>query len=97
MLQGLGINTVAQITRMDYPIGQYVGNLEELEVFCITRQGLETLDIVVLQCAELIVRAGIANCDQAEDLVAEVIANGRPLKNSGKCVNRVNETTAKVD
>ena len=28
--KGLGINTVAQITEMDYPIGKYVGNSLEI-------------------------------------------------------------------
>ena len=57
---GLGINTVAQITQMDYPIGQYVGNSLEVLGSILVLQGKgskDTLDIVVLQCAELMVRA----------------------------------------
>ena len=99
---GLGINTVAQITRMDYPIGQYVGNSLEVLGSILVLQGKgskDTLEIVVLQCAELMVRAGIANShDQAEDLVAEVIANRSALEKFRQmCTQQgVNETTAQA-
>ena len=99
---GLGINTVAQITQMDYPIGQYVGNSLEVLGSILVLQGKgskDTLDIVVLQCSELIVRSGIANShDQAEDLVAEVIANGSALEKFRQmCIQQgVNETTAQA-
>jgi thymidine phosphorylase len=82
--KGLGINTVAQITQMDYPIGQYVGNSLEVLGSVLVLQGEgsnDTLEIVVLQCAELMVRTGIASShDQAENLIAEVIANGSALE-----------------
>lgn len=82
--KGLGINTVAQITQMDYPIGQYVGNSLEVLGSILVLQGKgskDTLEIVVLQCAELMVRAGVTNShEQAEDLIAEVIANGSALE-----------------
>ena len=32
--KGLGINTIAQITRMDFPIGKYVGNSLEVMYLC---------------------------------------------------------------
>jgi thymidine phosphorylase len=82
--KGLGINTVAQITQMDYPIGQYVGNSLEVLGSVLVLQGEgsnDTLEIVVLQCAELMVRTGIASShDQAENLISEVIANGSALE-----------------
>ena len=82
--KGLGINTVAQITQMDYPIGQYVGNSLEVLGSVLVLQGEgsnDTLEIVVLQCAELMVRTGIASShDQAENLIDEVIANGSALE-----------------
>ena len=99
---GLGINTVAQITQMDYPIGQYVGNSLEVLGSILVLQGKgskDTLDIVVLQCSELIVRAGIANShDQAEDLVAEVMANGSALEKFRQmCIQQgVDEVTAQT-
>ena len=99
---GLGINTVAQITQMDYPIGQYVGNSLEVLGSVLVLQGKgskDTLDIVVLQCAELMVRAGIANShDQAKDLIAEVIANGSALEKFRQmCIQQgVDEVTAQT-
>ena len=69
---------------MDYPIGQYVGNSLEVLGSILVLQGKgskDTLEIVVLQCAELMVRAGVTNSnDQAEDLIAEVIENGSALE-----------------
>ena len=100
--KGLGINTIAQITQMDYPIGQYVGNSLEVLGSILVLQGKgskDTLDIVVLQCAELMARAGIANShDQAEDLIAEVIANGSALEKFRQmCIQQgVDEVTAQT-
>ena len=100
--KGLGINTIAQLTQMDYPIGQYVGNSLEVLGSVLVLQGKgskDTLEIVVLQCAELMVRAGIANSqDQAEKLIAEVIANGSALEKFRQmCIQQgVKETTAKA-
>ena len=81
---GLGINTVAQITQMDYPIGQFVGNSLEVLGSILVLQGkgsTDTMELVVLQCAELIMRAGAANSrKQAENMIAKVIANGSALE-----------------
>ena len=81
---GLGINTVAQITQMDYPIGQFVGNSLEVLGSILVLQGkgsTDTMELVVLQCAELIMRAGVANSHkQAENMIAKVIANGSALE-----------------
>ena len=100
--KGLGINTVAQITQMDHPIGQYVGNSLEVLGSVLVLQGKgskDTLEIVVLQCAELMVRAGMAKShDQAKELIAEVIANGSALeKFKQMCVQQgVEEITAQT-
>ena len=100
--KGLGINTVAQITQMDYPIGQYVGNSLEVLGSILVLQGKgskDTLEIVILQCAELIVRAGIANSpEQAKDLIAKVIANGSALEKFRQmCIQQgVDEITAQA-
>ena len=81
---GLGINTVAQITQMDYPIGQFVGNSLEVLGSILVLQGkgsTDTMELVVLQCAELIMRAGVANSHkQAENMIAKVIADGSALE-----------------
>ena len=59
--KGLGINTVAQITQMDYPIGQYVGNSLEVLGSILVLQGKGSKDTrdSSFQCAELMVRAGL--------------------------------------
>ena len=81
---GLGINTVAQITQMDYPIGQFVGNGLEVLGSILVLQGkgsTDTMELVVLQCAELIIRAGVANSHaEAENLIGKVIADGSALE-----------------
>ena len=82
--KGLGINTVAQITQMDYPIGQYVGNSLEVLGSIMVLQGKgskDTLDIVILQCAELLTRTGKAESHvQAEKIISQVIDNGMALE-----------------
>ena len=100
--KGLGINTVAQITEMDYPIGQYVGNSLEVLGSILVLQGKgskDTLEIVVLQCAELMVRAGLNDShEQAENLIAEVIANGSALEKFREiCIQQgIEEVTAQA-
>ena len=81
---GLGINTVAQITQMDYPIGRFVGNSLEVLGSILVLQGKgskDTMEIVVLQCAELMVRSGIAySHKQAESLITGAITSGKALE-----------------
>ena len=81
--KGLGINTVAQITEMDYPIGKYVGNSLEIIGSIEVLQGKgsqDTFDLVKLQCQELLVKSGKANShSNAESLIQEVIDNGEAL------------------
>ena len=81
--KGLGINTVAQITEMDYPIGKYVGNSLEIIGSIEVLQGKgsqDTFDLVKLQCQELLIKSGKANShSNAELLIQEVIDNGEAL------------------
>ena len=81
--RGLGINTVAQITQMDYPIGKYIGNSLEVLGSIEVLQGYgstDTLDIVIMQCAELLVMTGKASShDEAVRLIRKVINNGSAL------------------
>jgi len=99
---GLGIDTVAQITQMDYPIGRYVGNSLEVLGSILVLQGngsKDTMEIVVLQCAELMVRSGIANSHkQAESLIIEAITSGKALeKFKQMCILQgVEQATAKT-
>ena len=98
--QGLGINTVAQITEMDYPIGKYVGNSLEIIGSIEVLQGKgsqDTFDLVKLQCKELLVKSGQANShSDAEFLIQEVIDNGEALaKFQEMCIMQgVSQTTA---
>lgn len=82
--RGLGINTIAQITQMDYPIGKYIGNSLEVLGSIEVLQGhgsSDTLDIVILQCKELLVMTEKASShDEAERLVRNVISNGLALR-----------------
>ncbi len=82
--RGLGINTIAQITQMDYPIGKYIGNSLEVLGSIEVLQGhgsSDTLDIVILQCKELLVMTDKASShDEAERLVRNVISNGLALR-----------------
>ena len=98
--KGLGINTVAQITEMDYPIGKYVGNSLEIIGSIEVLQGKgsqDTFDLVKLQCQELLVKSGQANShSDAELLIQEVIDNGEALaKFKEMCMMQgVSQTTA---
>ena len=81
--QGLGINTIAQITEMEYPIGRYVGNTLEIIGSIEVLQGKgssDTRDIVILQGASLLVQSGLVNSlELAEARMLEVIENGTAL------------------
>ena len=62
--KGLGIKTIAQITQMDYPIGRYIGNSLEVlgSINVLKGKGSsDTLEIVLLQCEELLVMTKLAN------------------------------------
>ena len=61
---GLGVKTVAQVTRMSDPIGRMVGNslevLESVEVMQGNGPG-DTVELVVLQGGQLLLMAGVVN------------------------------------
>jgi len=80
---GLGINTTAQITQMNFPIGKYVGNSLEVLGSIEVLQGhgsSDTRELVVTQCVPLLVQSGLAaNNYEAEIMVVDVLGNGRAL------------------
>ena len=100
--RGLGINTIAQITQMDYPIGRYIGNSLEVLGSIEVLQGhgsSDTLDIVILQCKELLVMTEkVSSHDEAELLIREVIVNGSALRKFKQmCISQgVDENTAQL-
>ena len=89
--KGLGINTTAQITQMDYPIGNYVGNSLEVIGSIEVLQGRgskDTRELVVMQGSALLVQSGIAqNNIKGNEMIEEVLSNGLALQNFEKmCV-----------
>ncbi|MDC3245342.1 thymidine phosphorylase [bacterium] len=81
--QGLGINTIAQITQMDYPIGRYVGNSLEIlgSIAVLKGQGSsDTRELVILQGAALLVLSGTASDEFAgQAMMNNVLDNGGAL------------------
>ena len=81
--QGLGINTIAQITQMDYPIGRYVGNSLEIlgSIEVLKGQGSsDTRELVVLQGAAMLVLSGIVGNEIAgQAMMDDVLDNGEAL------------------
>ena len=81
--QGLGIDTVAQITAMDYPIGAYIGNSLEVLGSIQVLQGKgsrDTLQLVKLQCVELLKRSKLAASDSiAKEMIDQAINSGAAL------------------
>ena len=82
--KGLGINTTAQITQMDYPIGKYVGNSLEVIGSIEVLQGngsSDTRELVVIQASALLVQSGlISNLQDARKMVNQVLENGDALE-----------------
>jgi len=81
--KGLGINTTAQITQMDYPIGKYVGNSLEVLGSIEVLQGhgsSDTRELVVIQASALLVQSGlISNQQDARKMIGQVLENGMAL------------------
>ena len=95
MLQkGLGINTTAQITQMDYPIGKYVGNSLEVIGSIEVLQGngsSDTRELVVIQASALLVQSGlISNLQDARRMINQVLENGDALEffKQIKCISQ---------
>ena len=82
--KGLGIKTIAQITQMDYPIGRYIGNSLEVlgSINVLNGKGSpDTLELVLLQCEELLVMTKLANTyEKAREMIYAVINDGSALE-----------------
>ena len=82
--KGLGINTVAQITEMDYPIGRYIGNSLEVigSIEVLQGQGShDTRDLVILQGSTLLLQSRIvSNQKSAEQMILKVLNDGSALE-----------------
>lgn len=81
---GLGINTVAQITDMNEPIGTHIGNALEVVGSVLVLQGKgsrDTRDLVVLQGGQLLALTGKADSlGTGKALIERVLDNGRALE-----------------
>ncbi|MEL0312559.1 MAG: thymidine phosphorylase [Candidatus Poseidoniales archaeon] len=81
--EGLGINTVAQLTTMDQPIGTHIGNALEVIGSIRVLQGggsPDTRELVVLQGAALLCMTGVCeNEDEARSKMKAVLTNGAAL------------------
>ncbi len=81
--KGLGINTTAQITQMDFPIGKYVGNSLEIIGSIEVLQGKgskDTRDLVIMQGSALLLQSGKEKDSQeGEKRIREVLENGLAL------------------
>ena len=99
--KGLGINTTAQITQMDFPIGKYVGNSLEIIGSIEVLQGngsKDTRDLVIMQGSALLLQSGeVKNSQEGMKQIAEVLDNGLALSTFEKmCVAQgVTEENAK--
>ena len=82
--KGLGINTVAQITDMNEPIGTHIGNALEVlgSVHVLQGKGsADTRNLVALQGGQLLVLAERASSlEQGIQMITEVLDNGEALK-----------------
>ena len=81
--KGLGINTTAQITQMDFPIGRYVGNSLEVIGSIEVLQGkgsIDTRDLVIMQGSALLLQSGkVKNMEDGQIMISQVIDNGLAL------------------
>ena len=82
--EGLGINTVAQLTAMDQPIGTHIGNALEVVGSIRVLQGggsLDTRELVVLQGAALLCMTGVCETEaEARSKMEAVLTNGAALE-----------------
>ena len=82
--EGLGINTVAQLTAMDQPIGTHIGNALEVVGSIRVLQGggsPDTRELVVLQGAALLCMTGVCeNEAEARSRMEAVLTNGAALE-----------------
>ena len=98
--EGLGIQTVAQLTTMDQPIGTHIGNALEVIGSIQVLQGggsADTRELVVLQGAALLTMTGACkNSAEARARMEAVLTNGAALERfRAMCVQQgVEEATA---
>ena len=82
--KGLGINTIAQITEMDEPIGSHIGNaLEVLEsVEVLNGRGTkDTHDLVALQGGAILALLGLVSTQlEGEQRISQSLSNGTAAK-----------------
>ncbi len=82
--KGLGIDTVAQITDMNEPIGTHVGNaLEVLGSIHVLRGGgsVDTRDLVALQGGQLLALTKISSSlEHGVRMIQDVLENGEALR-----------------
>jgi thymidine phosphorylase len=82
--KGLGINTVAQITDMNEPIGTHIGNALEVlgSVHVLQGKGsADTRNLVALQGGQLLALTGISpSLEQGIQMILEVLDNGEALR-----------------
>jgi len=81
--KGLGVKTVAQVTRMDNPIGRMAGNsLEVIESIEVLQGGgpKDTVDLVTLQGAQLLLMAGqVNNIKDGSMMIIKSLQDGSAL------------------
>ena len=82
--KGLGINTVAQITDMNEPIGTHIGNALEILGTVHVLQGkgsADTRNLVALQGGQLLALTGISpSLEQGIQMISEVLDNGEAMR-----------------
>ena len=82
--KGLGVNTIAQVTTMNCPIGKRVGNsLEVLEsVKVLNGEGpLDTIELVALQGGALLQMTGkTATIEEGKRMIRDVLNDGSALE-----------------
>jgi thymidine phosphorylase len=76
--KGLGINTIAQITEMDEPIGSHIGNALEV----LNGRGTkDTHDLVALQGGAILTLLGIVSTQlEGEQRISQSLSNGTAAK-----------------
>ena len=82
--KGLGIDTVAQITDMNEPIGSHIGNALEVLGSVLVLQGIgsqDTRDLVALQGGQLLALTGLSpTLEEGMNMICEVLKDGSALR-----------------
>jgi len=78
-----GLRTQALLTRMDTPLGRRVGNASEVQEAIQTLKGdgpKDLEDLSVILAARMVMLAGLADENRAQDLVRDALGSGRGLE-----------------